>query len=416
VQWGREEARKSVAMRARSFLAWLVVAAACVCAADGLSDRGGSRIAEVRKWEAAARRKASSAAKTFLEESERVGVRPPGGAWGAADAIAASRAPRRAPQRPAGARSVAPAVPRRARCARRAAPRPPTAAPRRRRRAPQSLVVPVGVEVFLIGFDGRGGYAYQQDAKAVLNLLNSGITHHCPHSLESKEELGVCFQINYQVLGPDDLGEEVRGGGCCWGEDWGLAQAAGGSAATRSHPHPTPTPPHPNPTPGAPPAARHRGPHAHPPEGHRAQPRLHAAARRRAALAPCAGGRGRGRGRRPGRRQGSAPGGGRFQRTSCWQPRARCRDGSWGASLHSPPTRGAGTPLFWPPQPPPSPPRWSTAWTPPPWRPCLTPSWSWCTAWTRVRGGRRRGQAPGGQWTMLAAAARRAAAALASFR
>lgn len=61
--------------------------------------------------------------------------------------------------------------------------------------APQSLVIPVDVEIFLIGFDASGGYAHQQDAGALSGLLSSGLNRHCPHSLESNEELGVCFQV-----------------------------------------------------------------------------------------------------------------------------------------------------------------------------------------------------------------------------
>lgn len=74
----------------------------------------------------------------------------------------------------------------------------------------QSLLVPVDVEVFLIGFDGDGGYAHKQDTGMLLNLLSAGLNQHCPHSLETQEELGVCFQLNYEVLGADELGEEVR--------------------------------------------------------------------------------------------------------------------------------------------------------------------------------------------------------------
>lgn len=61
--------------------------------------------------------------------------------------------------------------------------------------APQSLMVPVDVDVFLIGFDGNGGYAHKTDPFDLLNLLNAGTNHHCPHSLESGAELGVCFQV-----------------------------------------------------------------------------------------------------------------------------------------------------------------------------------------------------------------------------
>jgi hypothetical protein len=53
--------------------------------------------------------------------------------------------------------------------------------------------------------------ARRQDASQLLSLLNAGASRACPHSLESGEELGVCFQMNFQVLGADALGPEVRG-------------------------------------------------------------------------------------------------------------------------------------------------------------------------------------------------------------
>lgn len=83
---------------------------------------------------------------------------------------------------------------------------------------PQSLLVPVDVEVFLIGFDGDGGYAHRQDTLQLHNLLDAGLNQHCPHSLETQEELGVCFQINYQVMGSDFIGDEV---GSCTLSTWG---------------------------------------------------------------------------------------------------------------------------------------------------------------------------------------------------
>jgi hypothetical protein len=297
-------------------VAWLAVAAACVCVADGVSERSVSRIADVRKWDAAARKKASSAAKTFLEESERVrpaGFRAfedlniaiaallggPGALQRSCERVQLQRAAAPAARGPAARTPAHPPA------ARRGGPlRPPPCAPA----APQTLMVPVGVEVFLIGFDGRGGYAFKQDTKALLSLLNSGIPHHCPHSLETKEELGVCFQINYSVLGPEELGEEVRGGrpagrqgaapgrqrassggrgraatrpisGCIRGRPWmrrngrgAHAFAGRGEQRTRSRlPPPSlpsrqqPAPPLSPAPPGPPPAARHRVPHAHQP-------------------------------------------------------------------------------------------------------------------------------------------------------
>jgi len=83
-------------------------------------------------------------------------------------------------------------------------------------------MVPIDVEVFLIGFDARGGYAHAQDPAALSALLEP-LSRHCPHSLESGEELGVCFTVNYEVLGPEELGGEVRAwvGGGVAGLGWG---------------------------------------------------------------------------------------------------------------------------------------------------------------------------------------------------
>jgi hypothetical protein len=67
------------------------------------------------------------------------------------------------------------------------------------------------VEVFLIGFDTGGGYGHRQEANALLQLL-SPISRHCPHSLTSGEELGVCFNVEYQVVGGDEVGAEASGG------------------------------------------------------------------------------------------------------------------------------------------------------------------------------------------------------------
>lgn len=67
--------------------------------------------------------------------------------------------------------------------------------------------MPVDVDVFLIGFDGGGGYGHKLEAAALANVLASGLGRACPHSLESGDEIGVCFHVNYQVMGGDELGD-----------------------------------------------------------------------------------------------------------------------------------------------------------------------------------------------------------------
>ncbi|KIY99214.1 hypothetical protein MNEG_8751 [Monoraphidium neglectum] len=76
--------------------------------------------------------------------------------------------------------------------------------------ADQSLVVPVEVDVFLIGFEADGGYAHKVDSMMLQNLLNAGeeVTH-CPRSLDTRGDLGLCFKVHYQVLGHAELGGEA---------------------------------------------------------------------------------------------------------------------------------------------------------------------------------------------------------------
>ncbi|GBF94529.1 hypothetical protein Rsub_07063 [Raphidocelis subcapitata] len=72
----------------------------------------------------------------------------------------------------------------------------------------RSLTVPLPVDVFLVGFDGGGGYGHRVDPGALQALLASGPAARCPRALEGGGELGVCFQLNYRVMGARELGEE----------------------------------------------------------------------------------------------------------------------------------------------------------------------------------------------------------------
>jgi hypothetical protein len=87
--------------------------------------------------------------------------------------------------------------------------------------------VPVEVDVFLIGFEADGGYAHKVDSMMLQNLLNAGeeVTH-CPRSLDTRGDLGLCFKVHYPVLGHAELGGEVRGGPVRgWSDDKGNSAA-----------------------------------------------------------------------------------------------------------------------------------------------------------------------------------------------
>lgn len=65
---------------------------------------------------------------------------------------------------------------------------------------PQELVVPIEVEIVLVGFEKDGGYGYHLDSTRLLNMLSSHLGWYCPYSWETEEELGVCMHVNFQVI------------------------------------------------------------------------------------------------------------------------------------------------------------------------------------------------------------------------
>lgn len=46
--------------------------------------------------------------------------------------------------------------------------------------APQTLTVPVEIDVFLVGFEGDGGFGYRLDATKLVSLLSASLGTVCP--------------------------------------------------------------------------------------------------------------------------------------------------------------------------------------------------------------------------------------------
>eukprot|EP00879_Flechtneria_rotunda_P025006 GHRR01026535.1.p1 GENE.GHRR01026535.1~~GHRR01026535.1.p1 ORF type:complete len:149 (+),score=10.10 GHRR01026535.1:168-614(+) len=70
--------------------------------------------------------------------------------------------------------------------------------------ASSDLVVPIEVEVILVGFNGDGGYGYKLQGPRLASLLSTHLQWACPFSWETEEELGVCMHVNFEVIGNDD--------------------------------------------------------------------------------------------------------------------------------------------------------------------------------------------------------------------
>ncbi|KAG2433383.1 hypothetical protein HXX76_008444 [Chlamydomonas incerta] len=66
----------------------------------------------------------------------------------------------------------------------------------------RALVLPIEVDLLLIGFDGDGGYGYQVDKAALEELLGTATEDNtiCPTVWETGETAAVCFSINYLTL------------------------------------------------------------------------------------------------------------------------------------------------------------------------------------------------------------------------
>lgn len=159
----------------RCGLALLALLAVLLASAAGLPDPDRSlKRSDAKKWKRIAdvsRLKARSGARQFLEEASAV------------------RARARRPPPPTAATAAAAAD--RCRCLLRPA-------------APQELVVPIEVDVILVGFEADGGYGYRLDGGRLLNMLSAHLGWFCPYSWETEEELGVCMHVNFQVMSSAD--------------------------------------------------------------------------------------------------------------------------------------------------------------------------------------------------------------------
>jgi hypothetical protein len=104
----------------------------------------------------------------------------------------------------------------------------------------QPLLVPLGVEVFLIGFDGDGGYSHRAAADALRGLLGGMLPRACPRSLDTGEELGVCFHTDFRVFAAAELGEQgaellrrIEAHIRLTGKETGVHHIGGGAATKR---------------------------------------------------------------------------------------------------------------------------------------------------------------------------------------
>ncbi|GFR52438.1 hypothetical protein Agub_g15012, partial [Astrephomene gubernaculifera] len=66
----------------------------------------------------------------------------------------------------------------------------------------RALILPIEVDVLLLGFDGDGGYGYQLERQALEELLGSATEDNtiCPTVWETGEPAAVCFSVNYLTL------------------------------------------------------------------------------------------------------------------------------------------------------------------------------------------------------------------------
>ena len=69
------------------------------------------------------------------------------------------------------------------------------------------LVLPLEVNIVLVGFDGDGGYRYRADAKALETFLRQSFGHFRPSSMSTGRPLEVSIELHYNVVhaGTDHL-------------------------------------------------------------------------------------------------------------------------------------------------------------------------------------------------------------------
>ena len=69
------------------------------------------------------------------------------------------------------------------------------------------LVLPLEVNIVLVGFDGDGGYRYRADANALETFLRDSFGHFRPSSMTTGRPLEVSIELHYNVIyaGSDHL-------------------------------------------------------------------------------------------------------------------------------------------------------------------------------------------------------------------
>ena len=69
------------------------------------------------------------------------------------------------------------------------------------------LVLPLEVNIVLVGFDGDGGYRYRADANALETFLRDSFGHFRPSSMTTGRPLAVSIELHYNVIyaGSDHL-------------------------------------------------------------------------------------------------------------------------------------------------------------------------------------------------------------------
>jgi hypothetical protein len=66
------------------------------------------------------------------------------------------------------------------------------------------LLIPIRIDVFLLGFKGDGGFGVAIDANRLYSLLGTHLSVVCPTDWEAGEDLGICFQPSFQIIGAEE--------------------------------------------------------------------------------------------------------------------------------------------------------------------------------------------------------------------
>ncbi|GLI63758.1 hypothetical protein VaNZ11_006832, partial [Volvox africanus] len=76
----------------------------------------------------------------------------------------------------------------------------------------RALVLPIEVDLLLIGFDGDGGYGYELDRHALDELFGTATEDQtiCPTVWETGEAAAVCFAVNYITLDSADVKKGIE--------------------------------------------------------------------------------------------------------------------------------------------------------------------------------------------------------------